>query len=159
MWHQLIKERKSTMKFKSIYKRDFKPKAFDPDRTIIRGGKKFVVRQLIQESRSDTEIYPTLEKYGTLENAMEHMKKNLNKIYADFGAVTTLKDTMDQQIQAQQLWNDLPFQVRAHFNNNIHTFLKEGEKYLKEMIEANKPKETIATPEKPKETVAEVKGE
>lgn len=155
MRYQSIKERENAMKFKKVIKRERMARAFDPDKTITMAGKTFVVRERIQEARADTEIYPTLEKYGTLDR----MQINPYKVYADFGGMKSLKDIMDQQNEAKRLWNNLPFDVRKQFDNNIGTFIKEGESWLKKQIEAQTPKETVAT-ETPKETATtEMKGE
>lgn len=115
------------MKFKSVIKRERKTREFDPNRTMTRAGKTFVVHDLIQEAKEDCEIYTCLEKYGTLEK----MPLNAQKVYGEFGKMMTLRDIMDQQNEAKRLWNDLPYDIRMKFNNNIHTFIKEGEGFLK----------------------------
>lgn len=55
------------------------------------------------------------------------------------------------------MWDNLPWDVRKEFDNNMNTFIKEGENWLKKKIEAEQAKETVAT-ETPKETVAVTEG-
>lgn len=141
------------MKFKQIIKRERKSQSFDIDRTIKKGNKTFKVYDAIQEAREDTEIYPTLEKYGCIEKLV----MDTGKVYADFRAFKDLKNMQDQQKAAMELWNSLPYDVRKEFNNNMHTFADNGEEYLKKKL-AEQQKETIAT-EEPKETVATSQGE
>lgn len=135
------------MKFKPVIKRERKSQEFDINEPLTMGNKKFVVYDFIQAARTDTEIYPTLEKYGCIDK----MQMDAQKVYADFTAFKDLRTMKDQQIMAQKMWADLPFDVRQHFNNNVHTFLAEGESYLKKQLAketpvAQEPKETpVAT--------------
>lgn len=138
------------MKFKSIYKRERKAQSFDPEHTIDMAGKQVSVYDMIQKNREDTEIYPTLEKYGTIER----MKLDAKKVYADFTAFKDTRSMLDQQKMAEKMWWDLPFDVRKEFDNNMHTFIKGGEKYLKEKIKAQE----VAQPT-PVEPTTETKGE
>lgn len=144
------------MKFKSLYKRERKAQTFDIDRKITKAGKTYCVYDAIQEARADTEIYPTLEKYGSIER----LGVDNQKVYANITAFGDLRSMHDQQIAAAKMWEELPWDVRKQFNNNIHTFLKDGKKWIEEKIKAETPVE-VKPIETPVETPVtnETKGE
>lgn len=131
--------------------------SFDADNiTLTKAGKTFNVYDKIQEGREDTEIYPTLEKYGCIDRMMlDHQG-----IYDDFTKYGNLRDIKEQQRMANQMFYDLPLEVRKEFNNDISIFMKDGERYMKKLVDVDiaKAKEI----EKLKEPVVEtpvVKGE
>lgn len=131
--------------------------SFDADNiTLTKAGKTFNVYDKIQEGREDTEIYPTLEKYGCIDRMMlDHQG-----IYDDFTKYGNLRDIKEQQRMANQMFYDLPLEVRQKFNNDISVFMKDGEKYMKKLVDIDiaKAKEI----EKSKEPVVEtpvIKGE
>ena len=129
--------------FKYMDWREKKAQKFDKSKiTLTKAGKTFNVYDKIQEGREDTEIYPTLEKYGCIDRMM------LNKegVYADFQNFNDLRDLKDQQNMATNMFYNLPLETRKEFNNNINTFVKEGEKWLKNKIEAEKVKIEVEQP-------------
>lgn len=128
------------MIFKKFEWRERKQQYFDKEKiTLKKAGKEFNVYDFIQEGRTDTEIYPTLEKYGCIDRMMLDSKGT----YDDFTKYGTLRDIKDQQKLAEQMFYNLPLETREHFNNNISTFMKEGENYLKQKIsEESKKTET-----------------
>lgn len=142
------------MKFKPVIKRERKSKTFDIERKITKAGKTYVVYDAIQAARADTEIYPTLEKYGCIDR----LGIDNQKVYADITAFGDLRSMHDQQIAAAKMWEELPWDIRKEFNNNIHTFLKEGKGWIEKRIEAETPKQTVETTQ-PVETTTEPKGE
>lgn len=104
---------------------------FDKEKIVLtKAGKTFNVYDAIQEAREDTELYPTLEKYGCIPQE----KLEPGKVYADFTAFKELREMKDQQIAAMNMWNALPLETRKHFQNDIHLFAKEGEKFLREKM-------------------------
>lgn len=131
-----------TFKFKPIVNRKRYSESFDKEKIFItKAGKKMNVYDMIQEGREDTEIYPTLEKYGSIPEKMLDM----NKTYADFTTFGGLREIKDQQKQAEQMFYDLPHDVRKQFNNSINTFMKEGKQWVEKKIEALKPKTPTET--------------
>ena len=133
-------------KFEFMNWRERKAQKFDKSKiTLTKAGKTFNVYDKIQEGREDTEIYPTLEKYGCIDRMM------LNKqgVYADFQNFNDLRDLKDQQNMATNMFYNLPLETRKEFNNNINTFVKEGEKWLKNKIEDEKPKIEVEKPTQP----------
>lgn len=111
---------------------------FDREKiTIKKAGIEYNVYDKIQEAREDTEIYPTLEKYGCLDR----LQLDAEKMYGDFTAFKDLRTMKDQQIKAEEMFYQLPLEVRQHFNNDMSLFMKDGEKWLKNKIESEKPKE------------------
>lgn len=139
--------------FKFMDWREKKAQKFDKSKiTLTKAGKTYNVYDKIQEGREDTEIYPTLEKYGCIDRMM------LDKqgVYADFQNFNDLRDLKDQQNMATNMFYALPLETRKEFNNNINTFVKEGEKWLKNKIETEKPKVKV---EQPKTETTVQKGE
>ena len=122
------------MKFKCMDWRERKQQTFDRKKiTVTMAGNTMNVYDRIQEAREDTEIIPTLEKYGCIEG---HMQVDPKKMYADFTGLTDLRGVLDAKIQAENLFYSLPLEEREHFNNDINQFTKNGEKYLKSKVEA-----------------------
>lgn len=129
--------------FKFLDWRERKAQKFDKSKiTLTKAGKTFNIYDKIQEGREDTEIYPTLEKYGCIDR----MILNKEGVYADFQNFNDLRDLKDQQNMASNMFYNLPLETRKEFNNNINTFVKEGEKWLKNKIEAEQPKVEIEQP-------------
>lgn len=129
--------------------RERKTQNFDAKKiTLTKAGKTYNVYDSIQENREDTEIYPTLEKYGCIDRMM------LDKegIYADFTTYKGLREMKEQQKFANEMFYNLPLDVRKKFNNDMYTFMKDGEKYVKELIDQEK---TQKEKDKVNQTVAE----
>lgn len=112
---------------------------------IVKCGKEIDMHDLIQEARTDTEIYPTLEKYGCLDR----LELDAEGVYGDFTAMKDLRGLIEQAQAADVMWNNLPKDVRAHFENNKALFVEGGEKYLKDIIDSKKQLEKVeqGTPE------------
>lgn len=104
--------------------------------TLTKAGETFNVYDRIQEGRKDTEIYPTLEKYGCLptamtnEDALEYLKSNVSEFSQKFD----LRDVQQMNLKAQEIFYKLPLEIRNKFDNDIGRFAKEGEKFTKNYI-------------------------
>lgn len=137
------------MKFKKSELRERKQQFFDKDNiTITMAGKTFNVYDKIQEGREDTELYPTLEKYGciptemTKEQTIDFFKNNMSAVNGKID----LRNVQEAQIQSENLFYQLPLEIRKHFNNSIQEFQKNGYKYMNEKV-----KEWEAKQQKPVE--------
>lgn len=120
---------------KRVQNRDRKQFAQEFDKeniTITKAGKTFNVYDKIQAEREDTEIYPTLEKYGCLDKIMLNEKD----LFIEWKKMSDLRSLKDQQIQAEQMWNMLPWETRQEFGNDMYRFANEGEQWLRNKIEA-----------------------
>lgn len=115
-------------------KRVRKAQYYDKDNIFIEmRGQKINVYQMIQEAREDTEIIPTLEKYGCIEK----LGLDPQKVYTDMkelSDITDLRQIYQAKEKADKLWKQLPIEVREKFNNNAHEFMKNGQKWLEEKI-------------------------
>lgn len=121
------------MQFKFLEWRTRKQQTFDKNSIVLhKKGKTFNVYDWIQENREDTEIEPTLKKYGCIPQEM------LNKqgIYDDFTVYGDLRGVQEQMKKAKEMFYSLPLETRLNFNNNIDTFVKEGKNYVKGLIDA-----------------------
>lgn len=120
--------------------RERKSQEFDRSKiTLKKAGKEYNVYDAIQEAREDTEIYPTLEKYGCLDKLM--LNKELTAAdFKEYAGFADLRDLKQQEIKAKQMFYDLPLETRKHFNNDINQFVKDGEKYINDLIKEEQAK-------------------
>jgi hypothetical protein len=105
---------------------------------LIKAGKEFDVYDWIQAAREDTEIYPTLEKYGSLKR----MEIDVNTLYGDITEIKDLRDIHDMIKKSEEIWEGLPVEVRREFNHDKQRFMNEGEEWIKKLKdeqEKNKP--------------------
>lgn len=121
------------MEYKLRNERHRCQQTFDKEKIFIkRGGKMLNLYQMIQEGREDTEIEPTLKKYGCLEG---HIAVDNNKLLADFTEMTDFRGVNDMAIKAKEMFYDLPLETRQMFNNDINTFTKEGKAYVQKLVD------------------------
>lgn len=102
--------------------------------TLKKAGKEINVYDAIQANREDTEIYPTLEKYGCIDRMM----LNSEGVYADFTIFKGLREIKEQQEMANNMFYNLPLEIRQVFNNDKNIFMRDGEKWLKNKINEEK---------------------
>lgn len=126
------------MEAKKIFKIFERPKTkcreFDKEKiTVTKAGQTYNVYEMIQANRDETEIYKVIEKYGTIQP----MCMDVGKVYGQFKEMT-LMDVLGQQKVVNDMWLNLPLEVRDEFNNDIHNFRKNGENWLE-----NKQKEKM----------------
>lgn len=115
--------------------RERKSQSFDKANiTLKKAGKEFNVYDAIQANREDTEIYPTLEKYGCIDRMM----LNSQGVYADFTTFKGLREIKEQQEMANNMFYNLPLETRQVFNNDKNVFMRDGEKWLKNKIAEEK---------------------
>ena len=119
--------------------------------TLKMKGKEFDIYDWIQENRDDTEIIPTLEKYGCLDR----MKVDDNVLYGDMTEIMSkgLRGILEHEQETQELWDSLPWEYRQEFQNNKALFIENGEKWLKNRIEKTKESKEI------KETTGKTEGD
>lgn len=89
------------------------------------------IYKMIQDAREDTEIYPTLEKYGSIER----MVMKTPDVYQDLREIKDLRSSMDQVKEATKLWENLPLNVRKEFGHSQKEFMEKGENWLKNKID------------------------
>lgn len=105
------------------------------DRTkifVTKAGKRYNCYDAIQAANVDTDIYNTLEKYGSIEPMY---RKNVEEIQQEFTEFMSLRDIQEQHIKANQMWENLSPGVREEFKNDIFNFMQNGEKWLKDQID------------------------
>lgn len=112
-------------------KHERKQQKFDQDISIVKAGKKIHLYSMIQAAREDTEIRPTLEKYGSIE-PLETKKA---AIYGDFSEIKDLRDIEEARIKADTMWDNLPARIKRHFDHDKKRFMEEGEEWLRKELE------------------------
>lgn len=127
------------MPFKAMETKKTKGQKFGKPK-LIKAGKEFDVHEWIQSGREDTEIYPTLEKYGCIDR----MKLDAEGIFGDFTEMSDLRGTIEKMEKADEMWRNLPLETREHFQNNKALFIEGGMEYVKNIIkEKQKETETV----------------
>lgn len=104
-----------------------------------RNGKKINVYDFIQEGREDTEIYPTLEKYGCIDKMM----LNKEDVYADYTQLQEMQDLRgikDFENKAKQMFYNLPLEVRKEFDNDINKFTKGADEFVAKLKKEDEEK-------------------
>lgn len=112
---------------------------------ITKGGKTYNLYDSIQAAREDTEIYPTLEKYGSLQ-CMERTGK---QIYADVSEALDLQGMYNQDLKLREIFDNLPSQERRIFGNDYYNFRENGLAYYEQ-----KAKEEIKAKQKDQQPTA-----
>lgn len=135
--------KEETKEFKKIrgfkrYNQDFNKEKI----TLKKAGKEFNVYDWIQENREDTEIIPTLKKYGCIPV----QSQDTAAMYQDFTNASDLRGVLDKKIAAEQAFYNLPVEVRREFDHDIDKFMKKGEKYIKDKIEKEKAEKEKLNP-------------
>lgn len=127
---QMLKNRE---KNRHLYNQDFTESK--ENYSITQYGEKYNLYEHIQNAREDTEIIPTLEKYG-MAKGMEKLKRynpeNAAKYYGDFRELSDMRNMLDKAKKADELWLGLPLEVRNKFGNSQREFYENGGKWLKE---------------------------
>lgn len=115
-----------------------------------RNGKKINLFQQIQEANIDTEIYPTLEKYGCIDK----INTNVNAVFGDMTEYKNLRDFQQKEQKLNEMWNNLDINIRKEFGNDKYEFANKGENWIKNKINEMKIKAETKT-----EIKTETKGE
>lgn len=107
---------------------------FNKDLRVTKAGKTFKMYDAIQEANVDTDIYEVARKYGMVgaetECAEMYMRKNLQNLTEDMQEFQDLRAVLDKQIKAQNMWNDLPLELKKQFNHNVNEFMEQGPAWL-----------------------------
>lgn len=113
---------------------------FDKEKIVLKkAGETINVYDYIQSNREDTELKPTLEKYGCIPT----QNIDLNKTAGDFTQLNDMRTMLEQQKKAVEMWNGLPIDVRQSFNNNINDFVENGEKWVQNKIKEVQKQEEL----------------
>lgn len=129
-----------TRTLKLLSERERVQQHFDREKIMLtKAGKTYNVYDAIQEAREDTEIMPTLRKYGCIDR----LGIDKEKVYGDLTNIQeNLRNVIDQQNEANKLWESLPIETRIKYNNNVREFLEKAPKDLeKELKPVEKPVE------------------
>lgn len=132
-----------------------KQQGFDPEKIfVVKCGQKINMYDSIQEASEDTDIYKTLEKYGSIEPLMRPDLKAIEEDFDDYETLITLHDKMEK---AKNMWDKLDAGVRAQFHNNREEFVEKGQEWVKNLIEQSTRKPIEKPVEKPAEKQEEGK--
>lgn len=136
---------------------------YDKEVKITKAGKTFKMYDSIQEANVDTDIYEVAKKYGMegseKESAETYMAKNLSQISEEMQNYTDLRSVLDKKIAAQNMWQELPIDIRKQFNNDMNEFMDNGPEWIKNLIEKQKAEEAKIAETIKQTATTEVKNE
>lgn len=124
------KERNYTLSNRYRRSRNLSRQNFDREEKIEIKGQKVKIVDFIQEEESN-DIYYNLEKYGCLDK----LTLNKEQLYADFNEYISLRDIQDKIVKADNMWGNLPLDIREKFNNDKNLFANTGMEWLKDEIQ------------------------
>lgn len=100
------------------------------DPTWIKYGKEERVQDYIEANKTDTEIYECLEKYGCLKP----LEMNYEGTYSDFTEMNDLRSSLEKMKKANEMWAQIPADIKKQFNNDIHEFVDRGMEWVQSEI-------------------------
>lgn len=120
--------------------------------TWVKYGKTEKVQDYIEANKTDTEIYECLEKYGCLKP----LEMDYQGVYGDFTEMNDMRSLMDKMHKANEMWKQVPADIKKEFNNDIHEFTDRGMEWVKNKIqkETQQPQASDSTAQ-----TTETKGE
>lgn len=121
--------------------------------TFVKYGKEYDIQEYIEAGREDTEIYPTLAKYGCLTP----LERTPSEIYGDFREYNDLRSTIEKGRKIKDMWDQMPTDIKNEFNNDMNEFIDKGQEWAKKKVDAEiKAKESAEIqPATPVETKGE----
>lgn len=125
--------------------------------SLTQRGETYNLYQHIQDAREDTEVIPTLEKYGMakgLEKLKKYDESRIQEYMGDFHELGNMRNLMDKAKKAEEMWWNMPSEVREEFGNSPREFIDKGHKWAETKYNewlAKQPKQT----EQPKESEVE----
>lgn len=105
---------------------------WDNNVTFTMKGKKIVIRDYVQENADGTDFYKNLENFGNLETTIEFMSKNRAELVQDFKEAISLRNLEDQRLKLLNIWERLPAEIRATFDNDFSNFMTNGAAFFDE---------------------------
>lgn len=131
------------MKFAKRGDRKIVQQNFDKEKIMLtKAGKTYNVYDAIQAANVDTDIYEVLKKYHcSTDQAVEFMKEKggMQGIYGEFAELQTkcqsMQDVLSLKQKADELFYNLPVEVRSKYGHNLEEFFKDLEKNSKKQTE------------------------
>lgn len=102
--------------------------------TWVKYGKEEKVQDYIEANKTDTEIYECLEKYGCLKP----LEMDYEGTYADFTNMLDLRGSLERMHKANEMWKQVPAEIKKEFNNDIHEFTDRGMEWVTNKIQQEK---------------------
>lgn len=125
---------------KQLFKGGVEPGKYEgvtPKHDIVKRGKeKICWKEYIANNNVDVELYETLRKYGTFKEEQFDYKA----VAGDFDDLNNLHETLAKQVKAKEMFEELPRETRALFNNDINNFIDNGAEYCNKLIKEDMAK-------------------
>ena len=123
--------------FDKIERTDYQQEFDRTKITYMKCGKEINVYDEIQANREDTEIIPTLRKYGNLKP----MEVDYQAMYGEFQNMD-LRDVFELRDRAKEMYDNLPAEIKAQFNDDPKEFAEKAPQWLEEKIKTIQPTKT-----------------
>lgn len=90
---------------------------------IVQKGQKIYLTELMEANREDTEIYPTLEKYGCIDKCCKQSA-------LEYGEQLNpdLMEAVEILRKGEEIWNSLNVKTREFYNNDKEKFIQNAHK-------------------------------
>lgn len=112
---------------------------FSEDPTFRQGSKDISIKEFTNKNAIDSNIYEVIEKYrGDLKMTAEELNIFHNEVAEELSEIKSLPDAVKQIQKAEQVWKNLPMEIRKDFGNSQSRFLQNGKTYLEGKIKAYK---------------------
>lgn len=153
-------------KFFKYGDRNRKQQSFDREKiTITKGGNTVNVYDQIQANNVDTDIYEVAKKYHMIaDEAAEFMKEKGGQqgIYMDIreiqDKIQNIGDVQQVANQAQELFEQLPVEIKQKYGNNLSLWYKDQEeKYKKDQEEKLRKEQELKNNKTKQEVTNETK--
>uniref|UniRef100_A0AAU8AZI6 Internal scaffolding protein n=1 Tax=Dulem virus 160 TaxID=3145637 RepID=A0AAU8AZI6_9VIRU len=106
---------------------------------IVQKGQKLYLTELMEANREDTEVYPTLEKYGCIEKCCKQSP-------LEFGEQLNpdLMTAVEIMRKGEEIWSSLNIKTREFYQNNKEKFIQNAHKdFLAEQEKMQKEAQKI----------------
>lgn len=140
------------MKFAKRGDRLIVKQEFDKDKIFVtKAGKTYNVYDAIQAANVDTDIVEVMKKYNLTEDkAAELMEERggVQGIYKDICEMQKTAQTLPELMQvgknAQELFDNLPLEVKSKYGNDLSKFLKDQKEQDEKQSEpVTQPKDEV----------------
>lgn len=112
---------------------------FSENPTFRQGSKDISIKEFTNKNAIDSNIYDVIEKYrGDLKMSAEELNVFHNEVAEELSEIKSLPDAIKQIQKAEEVWKNLPLEIRKDFGNSQARFLQNGKTYLEGKIKAYK---------------------
>lgn len=102
---------------------------FNKDIKFEQAGNKVDIRDWIDSSKDETDVYKNLERYGAIPQRIT----NKEALYIDLKGLNTTNDVLEKAKQAKNIWSKLDDNLKNKYGNNVSTFLRNANRLYNDL--------------------------